>query len=131
MSQPSSVAEYVGKQIVDIAYNIHKMLGPGLLESVYETCFCYELDKRKLKYAKQKKVSIYYDHMILEEALRLDLLIENVVIVELKANENYHPVWDAQLLSYMRLAQIELGYLINFTVPIIKQGIKRKILSAP
>ena len=108
--------EYIGKQVVDIAFQLHKTLGPGLLESVYEKCFCYELAKRKINFVTQKKVAIVYDNIEFEEGLRLDLLVEDLVVVELKAQENYHPVWEAQLLSYLKLTHKELGYLINFTV---------------
>ena len=78
----------------------------------------------------KKKVPIVYDNIEFEEGLRLDLLVHNLVIVELKAQENYHPVWEAQLLSYLKLTNKELGYLINFTVPLIKDGIKRMVLSS-
>ncbi len=121
--------EEIGKQVVDIAFQIHKALGPGLLESVYEKCFCYELTKRGIQFVTQKKVPIVYDSILFEEGLRLDLLIEDLVIVELKAQENYHPVWEAQLLSYLKLTGKHLGYIINFTVPLIKDGIKRMVLS--
>ena len=121
--------EYIGKQIVDIAFQLHKALGPGLLESVYQKCFCYELTKRKIGFVTEKKVPIIYDNIEFEEGLRLDLLVEDLVIVELKAQENYHPVWEAQLLSYLKLTNKELGFLINFTVPLIKDGIKRMVLS--
>jgi GxxExxY protein len=121
--------EEIGKQVVDIAFQIHKALGPGLLESVYEKCFCYELTKRGIQFVTQKKVPILYDSIIFEEGLRLDHLIEDLVIVELKAQENYHPVWEAQLLSYLKLTGKHLGYIINFTVPLIKDGIKRMVLS--
>lgn len=120
--------EWLGKQIVDIAFHIHKALGPGLLESVYQTCFCYELDKREIPFITQKKVPIVYDRIEFSEGLRLDLLVDDLVIIELKAQENYHPVWEAQLLSYLRLSNKRLGYIINFTVPLIKNGIKRMIL---
>lgn len=120
--------EYIGKQVVDIAFQLHKTLGLGLLESVYEKCFC-ELTKSKLTFVTQKKVAIVYDNIEIEDGLRLDLFVEDLVIVELKAQENYHPVWEAQLLSYLKLTHKELGYLINFTVPLIKNGIKRMVLS--
>jgi GxxExxY protein len=120
--------EWVGKQIVDIAYHIHKALGPGLLESVYEKCFCYELDKRQISFITQKKVPIFYDDIEFSDGLRLDLLVDDLVIIELKAQENYHPVWEAQLLSYLKLSDKHLGYIINFTVPLIKDGIKRMVL---
>ena len=117
--------EWLGKEIVDIAYHIHVALGPGLLESVYEKCFCYELAKREIPYVSQKKVPIIYDEMLLEDALRLDILVDNLIIVELKAQENYHPVWQSKLISYLKLADKRLGYIINFSVPLIKDGIKR------
>ncbi len=120
--------ESLGKQIVDIAYHIHKALGPGLLESVYEACFCYDLTKRQIPFVVQKKVPIFYDSVEFAEGLRLDLLIDDLIIVELKAQENYHPVWEAQLLSYLKLSDKHLGYIINFTVPLIKDGIKRMVL---
>ncbi len=120
--------EWLGKQIVDCAYHIHKALGPGLLEKVYEACFCYELNKRNIPFTTQQKVPVIYDSIIFEEGLRLDILVDDLVIVELKAQENYHPVWEAQLLSYLKLSNRHLGYIINFTVPLIKGGIKRMIL---
>ncbi len=87
--------EWLGKQIVDIAYHIHKALGPGLLEKVYEACFYYELNKRNIPFAAQKKVSIIYDKLEFAEGLRLDLLVDELVIIELKEQENYHAVWKA------------------------------------
>lgn len=120
--------EWLGKQIVDIAYQIHRHLGPGLLEKVYEACFCYELSKRQIPFTSQKKVSIQYDEIEFEEGLRLDILVDDLIIVELKAQENYHPVWEAQLLSYLRLSDKKLGFIINFTTPLIKDGIKRMVL---
>ena len=90
----------------------------------------YELGKRNLNYVTQKKIHIVYDNMTFEEGLRLDLWIEELIIVELKAQENYHPVWEAQLLSYLKLSRMQLGFLINFNVPLIKDGIKRIILSS-
>ncbi|MBA2248599.1 MAG: GxxExxY protein [Chitinophagaceae bacterium] len=119
--------EWLGKQIVDNAYHIHKALGPGLLESVYEICFCYELSKRRISFITQKKVPIIYDDIEFTEGLRLDLLVDDLIIIELKAQENYHPVWEAQLLSYLKLSDKHLGYIINFTTPLIKNGIKRMI----
>ena len=120
--------EKTGKQIVDIAFKIHSTLGPGLLERVYETCFCHELDKRGIQYLHQQRIPIIYDGIVFKDALRLDLLIEDSIIVELKSHEINHPVWEAQLLTYMKLTDKKLGYLINFNVPVIKQGIKRMIL---
>jgi GxxExxY protein len=119
--------EFLGKEIVDIAFKLHKALGPGLLESVYEICFCHELSKRGIPFVRQKKVPIYYDGIEFMEALRLDILIDDKIIVELKAQENSHPVWDAQLLSYLKLTNKHLGFIVNFNVPTIRQGIKRMV----
>ena len=120
--------EYIAKQIVDIAIRIHKELGPGLLESVYAKCFYYELHQREILFEKQKEVPIIYQSLQIDDGLRLDLIIENSIIIEFKAQENYHPVWDAQLLSYLKLTEKRLGFLINFHVPLMKDGIKRMIL---
>ena len=124
----SSKEELLAKEIVDIAINIHKQLGPGLLESVYAKCFYYELKRREISYEREKEVPIIYNSLIIDEGLRLDLLIENLIIVEFKAQEIYHLVWEAQLLSYLKLTGKRLGFLINFHVPLMKNGIKRMIL---
>ena len=119
---------YLCKVVVDIAFLLHKALGPGLLESVYEKCFCYELQKREIPYLRQQKIAIQYEELLIEDGLRLDLLVDDLLIVELKAQENYHPVWEAQLLSYLKLTNKRIGYLINFHVPLMKDGFKRLIL---
>lgn len=124
----SEKEEYLAKQIVDIAIKIHKASGPGLLESVNAKCFYYELSNRNINYEKQREVPIIYQSLIIDEGLRLDLLVEGLIIIELKAQENYHPVWEAQLLSYLKLTNKRLGFLINFHVPLMKDGIKRLIL---
>jgi GxxExxY protein len=120
--------EYLATQIVDIAIKIHRELGPGLLESVYAKCFYYELVKREIQFVKQKEVPIIYQTLQIDDGLRLDLLIEDLIIIELKAQENYHPVWEAQLLSYLKLTNKRLGFLVNFHVPLMKDGVKRIIL---
>jgi GxxExxY protein len=120
--------EFLARQAVDIAVNVHKKLGPGLLESVYAKCFCYELRRRNISFEKQREVPIVCDELKIDDGLRLDLIIEDSVIIEFKAQENFHPVWEAQLLSYLRLAGKKLGFLFNFHVPLMKDGIKRMIL---
>lgn len=120
--------EFLAKTVVNIAYNIHKNIGPGLLESVYEKCFCYELNNINIIYQRQKEVPTIYNELRIADGLRLDLLLENLLIVELKAQENFHPVWEAQLISYLKLTNKRIGFLINFHVPLIKDGIKRIIL---
>jgi len=119
--------EQIATAIVDAAYRVHSALGPGLLESVYETCFCHELARRGLSFERQAPVPISYDGVVLEERLRLDVLVEGLVVVELKAVEAMHPVCLAQMLTYLKLADRRLGFLINFNVPTIRQGIKRVI----
>ena len=120
--------EWIGKEVVDIAYHIHKALGPCLLEKVYEACFCYELYKREIPFVKQQDIPIIYDDVVFEDGLRLDILVDDLVIIELKAQEEYRRVWEAQLLSYLRLTDMHLGFIINFNVTFIKEGIKRMVL---
>lgn len=117
--------EEIGKLIVDSAYTVHKNLGPGLLEKVYEICFCHELGKRGLSYLRQQDIPIVYDGLKFDEGLRLDVLVENEVICELKAVDEVNPVWEAQILSHLKLTENRLGYLINFNVVNIGQGIRR------
>ncbi len=119
---------WIAAQLVDIAVSIHKALGPGLLESIYERCFCYELMKRNIPYEKQKTVRLKYDELVIDEGLRIDILVDKFVVVELKAQEYYHPVWEAQVLSYLKLNNNRLGFILNFNVPIMKEGIKRMII---
>ncbi len=119
---------WLTSQIMDIAISIHRFLGPGLLESVYEKCFCYELTKRNIPFVKQKCIELVYDNLIIDEGLRIDIIIDDLIIIELKAQETYHPVWEAQLLSYLKLTQKRLGYILNFHVPLMKNGVKRMIL---
>ncbi|MCI0694181.1 GxxExxY protein [candidate division KSB1 bacterium] len=120
--------EEIATAIVDAAFQVHSRLGPGLIEPVYEPCFCYELKKHGFTVERQVTVPIIYDGVKLEEALRLDVIVEKLVICELKAVQEVIPLFEAQLLSYMKLLNKRLGFLINFHVPIIKQGIKRMIL---
>jgi GxxExxY protein len=125
---PPEHIEEIARMIVDAAYVVHKTLGPGLLERVYEVCFCHELTKRGLRYLRQVDIPITYDGILFEEGLRLDVLVENDIICELKAVDDINPVWEAQLLSHLKLANKELGFLINFNVPRIKDGINRIIV---
>lgn len=113
--------------IVDVAYKIHTTLGPGLLESVYETVMDFELRKRKLQVRRQVMIPIMYEGVILEEGFRADLIVEDKVIVELKSVEAVHPVHKKQLLTYLCLADKKLGLLINFNVQLIKEGITRVV----
>jgi GxxExxY protein len=129
MYAPVSEREnWISRQVMSIAFSIHTKLGPGLLESIYEKCFCNELETRGIKFQRQKSVNLIYNNIFIDDGLRIDIIIEDLVIIELKAQDVYHPVWEAQLLSYLKLTGKRLGFLINFHVPLMKNGIKRMVL---
>lgn len=117
----------ISKQVLDAAIEVHKQLGPGLLESVYEYCLCKELELRIIKYSKQVKIPILYKGEPVGTEYIIDILVENELILELKAVEQVLPVHNAQLLSYLRLTNKRLGILINFNVPRLLNGWKRVI----
>ena len=114
--------------ILDSAFKVHRALGPGLLESVYEICLCHELSKSGLKFRLQLELPIIYDGIKLESGLRIDVLVQDQVIVELKAVETMIPLYEAQVLTYLKLTGKRLGLLINFNVHLLKDGIKRIIV---
>lgn len=120
--------ELIGKAVVNAAYKVHKVLGPGLLEKVYEVCMAYELKKAGFQVQRQVDIPIFYDGLVFDEGLRLDILVDDLVIVELKAVDLVNPVWQAQIMSHLRLTNRKLGYLINFNVPLIREGIKRYVM---
>lgn len=113
--------------ILDSAIEVHKILGPSLLESVYEICLCKELDLRKILYKRQVLLPIEYKGEKLDADYRIDILVENEIIIELKSVEILHPVFEAQLLTYLKLTDKKLGLLINFNVPKLIDGFKRMI----
>ena len=115
----------IAKEIVDAAYKIHKILGPGLLESVYETVLAYELEKRGLQVKRQVPIKIRFEDIVFDEGFRADLLVEDKVITELKSVEKIRPVYKKQLLTHLRLSNRKLGLLINFNEELIKNGITR------
>jgi GxxExxY protein len=117
--------EFLCKEIVDCAYKVHSQLGPGLLEKIYETCFCYELSKKEIPYQRQFKLPIKYDGLEFDEGLQLDVFVDKRIICELKAVENVNPLWQAQVISHLNLTCLHVGFVINFNVPIIKNGIRR------
>jgi GxxExxY protein len=119
--------EHIGKVVVNSAFKVHKELGPGLLEKVYEICLAHEINKAGIEVARQLDIPVIYDGITFKEGLRLDLLVGNEVIVEIKAIETVNPVWQAQIISHLKLTGKQLGYLINFNVPLIKNGIQRFI----
>jgi len=128
MEAPENV---IAKHIVDVAYHIHKQLGPGLLEAAYESVLAYELEGRGLKVQRQLVLPMNYGALHVDSAYRLDLLVEDTVIVELKSVEGMNPVHQKQLLTYLKLADKRLGLLLNFGMETMKQGIKRVVNGLP
>jgi len=120
--------EHLAKVVVDAAYKVHSSLGPGLLESVYETCLAHELTKRRIPSRRQVKIPVIYDGIRLEAGSRIDLLVDNKLILEIKAVEEMNRIYKAQVLTYLKLTELRLGLLINFNVALIKSGIERVIL---
>ncbi len=114
--------------IIGCSYTVHSELGPGLLESTYEVCLEYELLKKGLKVERQKSLPVVYKNIKLDAGYRIDLLVEDKIIVELKSCEAIAPVHEAQLLTYLKLAKIKLGLLINFNVADLKKGIMRRVM---
>ena len=114
--------------IIGCAIDVHKLLGPGLLESAYEECMVYELLAKGLVVERQKPIPVIYKDIRLDYGYRLDLLVENLVIVELKSIDSISPVHEAQILTYMRFSKIKTGLLINFNVALLKKGIIRRVL---
>ena len=121
----------ITRQIIGAAIAVHRELGPGMLESAYEACLAYELIQRGFKVERQKELPLKYQDITLECGYRLDLLVEDSVIVEVKALEALHPVHEAQLLSYLRLSGCKVGLLINFNVKMLKTGIRRVVNRLP
>ena len=115
----------ISKEILDAAITVHKEMGPGLLESVYEYCLTEELHLRNIMVRNQVPVLLFYKGVELRKDFRLDILVENEIIIEVKAVDIILPVHEAQIISYLKLAEKKLGFLINFNVPLLKQGFRR------
>jgi GxxExxY protein len=115
----------IAKELMDIFFKVHKSLGPGLLESVYEAAICYELELKELQYSRQKGIGVYYNEVKLDLGFRADIIVENKVIVEVKSVDGMAPVFFKTLLTYLRLADKKLGFQVNFNVPLVKDGILR------
>lgn len=120
--------EDITKVIIGCAIDVHKELGPGLLESAYEECLYYELQKAGLKVEKQKTIPVVYKEIKLDCGYRADLIVEDKIVIELKTVDEFNPVLEAQILTYLKFAEKKLGLLINFNVLRLKDGIKRYIL---
>lgn len=115
----------ISRIAVDAIFRVHSLLGPGLLENTYEECLYYELNKRQLFVERQKKIPVFYDDKKIDAGYRIDMIIENELILELKAVEKLLPVHTTQIHTYLKLSGIKTGLLINFNTPLIKDGIKR------
>ena len=122
--------EALAAAVVDAAFKVHKTLGPGLLESVYEQCLAHEFGKRGLRFARQPALAVVYDGELIEAGYRLDLLVDERIIVEVKAVETLTTLHQAQILTYLRLSGLSLGFLMNFNVALFKHGLKRFVKSA-
>jgi GxxExxY protein len=116
------------KQIIGAAIEVHRHLGPGLLESTYETCLAYELRQLGLSFGRQKALPLVYKEIRLDQGYRIDLLVERKVVVEIKVVEQIAPVHEAQVLSYLKLSGCRIGLLLNFNVKLLKNGIRRLII---
>lgn len=114
--------------IIGAAIEVHRQLGPGLLESAYEECLCHELRLRELQFKRQVDLPVFYKGLLLNCGYKIDLIVEDDVVLELKAIEKLLPVHEAQLLTYLRLSNRRVGLLINFNVPVLAQGIVRRVL---
>lgn len=123
-----AATERIGKSVLDAAYKVHTVLGPGLLESVYQIAMKHVLETGEILAETEVKLPIPFEGVILESALRIDLMVEKCVIAELKSVEKMNPVYEAQLITYLRLSKVHLGFLINFNVPYLKDGIKRIVV---
>jgi GxxExxY protein len=118
----------LSEKVIGAAIEVHRNLGPGLLESVYEQCLCYELSELGLSYKRQHAMPVIYKTQRIDSGLKLDILVENELIVELKSVEEMIAIYDAQLLTYLKLSGIKRGLLLNFNTFLLKDGIKRMIL---
>ena len=116
------------EKIIGCAIEVHRHLGPGLLESAYEECLCHELEQQGLRFRRQVPLPVEYKGIRLECGYRIDIVVEDLVLLELKTVEILHPVHEAQLLTYLKLSGIRVGLLINFHVPVLKDGIRRRAL---
>lgn len=117
----------LSSKIISVAIEVHKELGPGLLESAYEECMCYEFQLRDLGFERQKLLPITYKGKTLDCGYRLDIVVEKAIILELKACEKIEPIHKAQLLTYLKLSELKLGLLLNFNVPLMRDGIIRVV----
>lgn len=121
----SKRSDELSNQIIGAAIEVHRILGPGLLESTYEQCLCHEFSLKNISFERQKPLPVTYKGIDLNCGYRLDILVEKLVIVELKTVEHIEPIHEAQLLTYLKLSDLWLGLLVNFNVPVLRDGIRR------
>lgn len=121
------ISEELTDKIIGAAIEVHRELGPGLLESAYEECLCYELSQRGLSFRRQVELPVMYKSIRLDCGYIADLIVERTVLLELKSVDELHPVHDAQLITYLKVAKLKVGLLINFNVPVLKDGIRRRV----
>ncbi|MDX2250319.1 MAG: GxxExxY protein [Bacteroidia bacterium] len=117
----------ISEKVIGCAMKVHSLLGPGLLESVYEACLTHELVLAGLRVERQKPIPVIYDEVKLDAGFRIDLLVEDRLVVELKSVDSLHPIYMAQLITYLKLSKREVGLLINFNVKWLKDGVKRVV----
>lgn len=121
------VKQEVTQTVIGAAIEVHKALGPGMLESAYEECLCYELEMQGLQFKRQMPLPVVYKNVKLDCGYRLDLIVERSVLLELKSIKQLLPIHEAQLLTYLKLTKLKVGLLINFNVPLLRKGIVRKV----
>ena len=124
-TQRETQRDSLSETVIGAAIEVHRILGPGLLESAYEECLCHELECRQIAFQKQVELPVQYKDITLNCAYRLDIVVENQLVLELKAVDKLLPVHNAQLLTYLRLSGLSTGLLLNFNVPVLKDGVKR------
>jgi len=120
--------ENLSKEVIGAAIEVHKFLRPGLLESAYEECLCFELTKREIRFERQKPIPVVYKEIKLECGYRADIIVENKILIELKSVDAIIPIHEAIVLTYLKFSKIKVGLLINFNVTLLKNGIKRFVL---
>jgi GxxExxY protein len=119
--------DLLSKAVVDCIFQVHKKIGPGFLEKIYEDCLCIELSDRKIPHQRQCAVKFLYNDQAIPTEFRFDLVVDGMILIELKAVEKMHPVYESQMYSYLKMSGLRLGFLVNFNVPLIKDGIKRYV----
>lgn len=118
----------ITQRVIGAAIEVHRVLGPGLLEAAYQAALCREFQLQQIQFESQKTLALTYKSVVLPQSYRIDLLVDNLLVVEIKAVETLLPVHEAQLLTYLKLGKYQIGLLMNFNVPILTQGIRRRVL---